>query len=122
MSIKRGVIISLVLLIMAYLLCLIVSPSPCNPHYHPSPKHLSSKQSTPKNQNNHFSFKIPSSFKREPYSQALKSWRKSLIKNVGYQETKINSETFLQTDIVLERDGVFQISKSLRVINVIELL
>ena len=121
MSIKRGVIVSFVLLTMAYLLCLIVSPSPCNPHYHPSPNHVSNKQTIPtvvtqhkeevskvterENQNNYFSFKIPLSFKREPYSQALKSWRKSLIKNIGYQEAKINSETFLQTDIVLKMDG-----------------
>ena len=104
------IVITIIVLITSYLLYQIVSPSPCNKHCQPKPtveiqtKKEVSKVIKRKNETNYFSFKIPASFKTKPYSKALKAWRKSLIKNLGYQDAKINSEVFLQTDISLEID------------------
>ncbi len=54
--------------------------------------------------NHHYVFDSSQPFKKETYTKALKRWRASLIKNIGYVDSKINSEVFLQTDISLMVD------------------
>ena len=54
--------------------------------------------------NHHYVFDSSQPFKKETYTKALKWWRASLIKNIGYVDSKINSEVFLQTDIPLMVD------------------
>ncbi len=52
----------------------------------------------------HYVFDISQPFKKETYTKALRWWRASLIKNIGYVDSKINSEVFLQTNIPLMVD------------------
>ena len=51
------------------------------------------------------SLDIPDSFSTEEYKDDLKNWRLSIYKKYNIEETKINEEIFLRTDINLYVNG-----------------
>jgi len=52
-----------------------------------------------------YQLSVTKNFESEPFSKPYANWKKSLIKNLGYPESKISSRDFLITDLILSADG-----------------
>lgn len=83
---------------LIFVACLVGCLSGCK-----EPPKPSKEPGTPKL--TQYQLSVSKNFESEPFSKPYANWKKSLLKNLGYSESKISSRDFLITDLILSADG-----------------